>query len=56
MKTYEVELKRTSYITIDVEAENVEAAMSAAWLQLAESEFKDNDAYWDIESINGEAQ
>jgi hypothetical protein len=49
MKTYNVELKRTSYITVSVEAENKEAAEEIAWLELDKHE--DNDANWDLESI-----
>jgi hypothetical protein len=31
MKTYEVEIKRTGYITYTVEAEDEDAAEAAAW-------------------------
>jgi len=49
MKTYEVELRRTSYITITVEAETVEEAEAKAY---DEGTVKlDNYASWEIESI-----
>jgi hypothetical protein len=51
MKTYEVELKRTSYITITVEAENQEAAENLAWLELGAREHRDGYADWELESI-----
>jgi hypothetical protein len=51
MKTYNVELKRTSYITVTVEAENHEAAEEIAWLELVEHEHKDGYADWEFESI-----
>jgi hypothetical protein len=52
MKTYEVELKRTSYVTMTVEAENEEAAEEAAWEELAEDgSWNDRDASWEVESI-----
>ena len=31
MKTYEIELRRTSFITVTVEAENQEQAEDKAW-------------------------
>ena len=34
MKTFEVELRRTSYITITVEAENEDDAEDKAWAQV----------------------
>lgn len=56
MKHYEVELRRTSYMTITVEAENVEAAIEAAWKDLERNTPNIEDANWDIESVDGEAQ
>jgi hypothetical protein len=49
MKTYNVELKRTSYITVTVESETQDAAEEIAWLELQKHEHKDGD--WDLESI-----
>ena len=34
MKTYEVELRRTSYITMTVEAENEDDATDQAWARV----------------------
>jgi hypothetical protein len=46
MKTYHVELKRTSYINITVEAENKDAAEDAAWLELQTGDYDDINADW----------
>ena len=34
MKTYQIELKRTSYVNLTVEAESVEEAEQLAWDEL----------------------
>ena len=49
-KTYEVELRRTSFITVTVEAENEDGAEALAWGEV-ESRPDANDASWEIESI-----
>jgi hypothetical protein len=49
MRTFEVELRRTSYITLTVEAENEDDAEEKAWLEL--DEHAHADANWDVESI-----
>jgi ribosomal protein L20A (L18A) len=51
MKTYEVELQRTSYITITVEAENEDDAEDKAWREIEGGRTDINDAEWDIRSI-----
>lgn len=51
MKTFEVELRRTSYITVTVNAENQEAAEEIAWLELDKHEHEDSYADWALESI-----
>ena len=51
MKTYSVELKRVSYITVTVEAENLEAAEDAAWLELQTGDYDDWDADWSLSDI-----
>ena len=52
MKTYQVELKRTSYVNITVEAESVEEAEQLAWDELqSDGSYGLNYADWDIESI-----
>lgn len=50
MRTFEVELRRTSYITLTVEAENEDDAEEKAWLEL-DDEHAHADANWDVESI-----
>jgi hypothetical protein len=51
MKTYNVELQRTSYITVTVEAENKDDAIALAWQELERDHVNIEDASWDIESI-----
>lgn len=51
MKTYEVELRRTSYITVTVEADSADQAEEIAWKELDMHEHRDSDADWAIESI-----
>ena len=53
MNTYEVELKRTSYTTLRVEAENEDEAESLAWAQLAcAGDLNEDYANWELESIS----
>ena len=51
MKTYEVELRRTSYITLTVEAENEDDAEDQAWARVEADNVNINDTQWDIESV-----
>lgn len=51
MKTYQVELKRVSYVTLTIEAENQEAAENAAWLELQTGDYDDSSADWSISDI-----
>jgi hypothetical protein len=51
MKTFEVELRRTSYITMTVEAENEDDAETKAWAQIEADNVNINDASWDVESV-----
>ena len=51
MKTYNVELKRTSYITVTVEAENKDDAVALAWQELERDHVNIEDASWDWEAI-----
>jgi len=51
MKTYEVELKRTSYVNILVEADSLEEAELLAWAKLEASDQDEQDASWECESI-----
>ena len=48
MKTYEVEMRRTSYIVITVQAESEEHAEELAWAELS-SLGQATD--WEVESI-----
>ena len=51
MKTYEVELQRTSYVTVIVEAESEDEAEDKAWEHLQTNMVNINDAQWDVQSI-----
>ena len=50
MKTYQIELKRTSYINIEVEAESQDEAEALAWKGVEQDYYRD-DGHWEIESI-----
>jgi hypothetical protein len=52
MKTYQIELKRTSYVNLTIEAESEDEAEELAWAELAsDGSYGDRDADWDLESI-----
>jgi hypothetical protein len=51
MKTYEVELRRTSYITLTVEAGNEDEAEEVAWKRVEADMVNINDSQWDVESV-----
>lgn len=51
MKTFEVELRRTSYITLTVEADSKEEAEAKAWAEIENGRTDIYDAQWDVESI-----
>lgn len=51
MKTYEVELQRTSYITVTVVAENEDDAEKLAWKHIEANEVDINDSNWSVESV-----
>jgi hypothetical protein len=53
MKTFEVELRRTSFVVITVEAASKEDAENKAWKELDNNyEHGDSEAAsWDVESI-----
>lgn len=58
MKTFEVELVRTSYLVLTVEAEDADQAEEKAWDAMSKRvNFADDDAAWNVESIEekGEA-
>lgn len=51
MKTYEVEYRRTSYITMTVEASSKEEADQKAWREIEHDRADINDACWELELI-----
>jgi hypothetical protein len=51
MKTYEVEYRRTSYITITVEANSKKEADEKAWQEIEHDRADINDACWELELI-----
>lgn len=51
MKTFEVELKRESYITLTIEADSPEEAEDKAWHELEQNYPHINDSTWLLESI-----
>lgn len=51
MRTYEVELRRTSYITVTVEARDQNEAEEKAWQEIENGRTDIYDAQWDVESI-----
>lgn len=52
MKTFEVELRRTSYIVLRVDATDKDTAEQSAWAALESGYFgQADDASWDVESI-----
>ena len=53
MKLYEVEMCRTSYVTVTVEAESQEEAKDKAWEEVTSdgSWGTSDDFEWDVESV-----
>ncbi len=51
MKTFEVELKRTSYITLFIEAESKDEAEDKAWQEVEHDRADINDANWEVSTI-----
>ena len=51
MKRYAVELKRTSYVTVYVDAENRDQAEDAAWKEIEHGATDVYDAEWNISDI-----
>jgi hypothetical protein len=50
MKTYQIELKRVSYVNLTIEADSLEKAKAQAWEQV-EADYYRDDGAWEIESI-----
>jgi len=53
MKTYQIELRRTSYVNLTIEADTKDEAERLAWLQMERDYYRD-DGNWDIETIEEE--
>jgi hypothetical protein len=52
MKSYQVELKRISYVNMYVEAQSQEEAEQHAWAELAsDGSWGEGDASWELEAI-----
>lgn len=51
MKTFDVEFKKVSYITVTVEAESKDEAEEKAWAELEQGRTDIYDANWEVESI-----
>lgn len=52
MKTYQIELKRVSYVNMDIEAESQDEAEALAWIALeSHGTYGEGDASWELESI-----
>lgn len=56
MKRFAVELRRTSYITLTVEADSKEDAEAKAWREIEHDRADINDANWELESIEEVSQ
>jgi hypothetical protein len=56
MKTYQIELKRVSYVNVTVDAETQDEAEDAAWKQIENDYYKDWGSEWKLESIEEIAQ
>lgn len=50
MKTFEVGLRRMSYTTLTIEAEDKDEALEKAWAECRDRPDSD-DAVWDVESM-----
>jgi hypothetical protein len=51
MKTFEIDVRRTSFITLLVDAENEQEAEKLAWQKIQYDPVNDDHASWDIENI-----
>jgi hypothetical protein len=51
MPHYAVELSRTVYITVEVEAQDVDDAETLAWREIENGNY-DGDAHWEITDIS----
>lgn len=51
MKAYAVELKRTSYITVYIDAESKDAAIDKVWAESEYGAYDDSDASYDVSDV-----
>lgn len=51
MKNYQIELKRVSYVNLDIEAESQDEAEALAWLALESHGSYGEDASGELEAI-----
>ena len=51
MKSYQIELKRVSYVNLDIEAESQEEAEALAWAALESHGSYGEDASWELASL-----
>ncbi len=54
MQIYQVELKRVSYVTMTIEADNQDQAEMLAWDELVTDGSWGTDAEWFVESIEAQ--
>lgn len=52
MKTYQIELRRTSFVTLTIEAESKDKAESLAWDEIESYEYDSANADWEIGFID----
>ena len=52
MKTYQIEMRRTSFITLTIEAESKDKAESLAWSEIESYEYHSPNADWEIGFID----
>ena len=52
MRVYEVEMRRTSYIIVTVEAEDADDAETKAWEEIEKGRSDIYDAQWEVENID----
>ncbi len=52
MKTYSIELRRTSFVNLTIEAETKEQAEDLAWKEIESYEYHSANADWEIGFID----
>jgi hypothetical protein len=56
MKTYQIELKRTCYVNLTIEADSQDEAEALAWQELAsDGSYGESDSNWELESVEVDA-